>query len=432
MAPSYWRSIIGPLGTLALVSALYAFERYVASVPNPGAITFVAVVFSAYIGGLTAGLVSAMISIAYAAVSFSIPGELLHFRPDNLARLYVLMVATPAIALMVGLVKAQAKRALQREHDARAEVEDANAELSALRSALDRLDYGIILLDRELRAVFINRAFRTLWRLPDEFADRKPAFIGLMYHGRDTGAYAVHPKEMDAYVAKRAASVRAGDETPLDIRLTNGDVICVRCKVLPEGGRMLTYANVTTRAQQADELKQLATHDGMTSLYNRYQFLQLADGEWGRFKRYGRPLSLLTLDIDLFKSINDRHGHAAGDRVIVRVAEVCRANKRGSDIVARLGGEEFALLLPETGLEDARLVAERLRKGVADRPVTFDGVAIEVTVSIGVAEANLAFHGIPDLLKQADRALYQAKRTGRNRVCVADPLGGDASSATAA
>ncbi len=167
----------------------------------------------------------------------------------------------------------------------------------------------------------------------------------------------------------------------------------------------------------------------MTTLYNRYQFLQSADGEWGRFKRYGRPLSLLTLDIDNVKSINDRYGHAAGDRVIVQVADCCRA-KRSSDIVARIGGEEFAMLMPETSLAEACAVAERLRKTVAERSIMLDGVPLQVTVSVGVAEAHVDFHGIPDLLKRADQALYEAKRTGRNRICVAGA--GDAGSATAA
>ena len=85
-------------------------------------------------------------------------------------------------------------------------------------------------------------------------ADSKPAFVGLMYHGRDTGAYAVPPDELGAYVARADAMVRAGDETPLDVRLANGEVICVRCKALPEGGRMLSYGDVTARVQHTDEL----------------------------------------------------------------------------------------------------------------------------------------------------------------------------------
>ena len=247
MANSNWRAVLGPVVTVTTVIGIYVCDRYLFTVPNPGAISFLAVVFAAYIGGVTPGLVSAAISVAYAAVHFSLPGQLWQYSPDNLARLYVLAAATPVIALMVGVLQARARAALAREQAERVKVEAANGELLALRSALDHVDYGIVLLDREMRAQFINRAFRDMWRLPDEVADRKPAFVGLMYHGRDTKAYAVRAGEMDAYVAERTALIRAGDERPVDIRLANGEVVCLRCKVLPEGGRMLTYANVTAR-----------------------------------------------------------------------------------------------------------------------------------------------------------------------------------------
>jgi len=272
-----------------------------------------------------------------------------------------------------------------------------------------------------MRAQFINGAFRKIWRLPDEVADRKPAFVGLMYHGRDTKAFAVRPDEVDAFVAERMALIRAGDERPLDLRLANGEVVCLSCKVLPEGGRMLTYANVTARVQLAEELEQLATHDAMTGLYNRRQFTTLAEREWGRFRRYGRPLSLLVADIDYFKSINDTYGHDVGDRAIVQVADIFRSNTRTSDVVARIGGEEFALLLPETGLADACALAERLRETVSACSIIVNGVPVSLTISIGASEARHDINEIADLLRQTDSALYGAKRAGRNRVSVADP-----------
>lgn len=271
MVLSNWRPALGPLVTAATVVGIYFCDRHLFTVPNPGAISFVAVVFAAYIGGVTSGLLSAAISLGYAAVHFSVPGSILQYHPDNLARLYVLAVATPLIALMVGVLQVRAKTALQREQTARTRVEAASMELLALRSALDHIDYGIVLLDDELRAQFINRAFRTTWRLPDDVADRKPAFVGLMYHGRDAKAFAVGPDELDAFVTERTTRIRAGDERPLDIPLANGEVICLRCKVLPEGGRMLTFANVTERVGYAEQLEELATHDSLTGLYKRPQ-----------------------------------------------------------------------------------------------------------------------------------------------------------------
>jgi diguanylate cyclase (GGDEF)-like protein len=164
-----------------------------------------------------------------------------------------------------------------------------------------------------------------------------------------------------------------------------------------------------------DALRDLATHDGLTGLYNRSHFLSLGEAEWERARRYERPLSMLMIDIDLFKLINDQHGHDVGDLVIREVAGACTASTRGADIVARLGGEEFAMLLPETQGADAQLLAERLRKTVADLCIVRQERAIAVTVSIGVSEAR-DLEALSALIKAADIALYEAKRGGRNRV----------------
>jgi diguanylate cyclase (GGDEF)-like protein len=177
------------------------------------------------------------------------------------------------------------------------------------------------------------------------------------------------------------------------------------------------------------ELSRISQTDQLTGLLNRRGFDDEATRALHSAYQASMPAVVFMCDIDHFKSINDRYGHAAGDRVIVQVADGCRA-KRSSDIVARIGGEEFAMLLPETSLAEACAVAERLRKTVAERSIMLDGVPLQVTVSVGVAEAHPDFHGIPDLLKRADQALYEAKRTGRNRICVSGA--GDAGSATAA
>jgi PAS domain-containing protein len=133
----------------------------------------------------------------------------------------------------------------------------ASGQMLALRAALDEIETGVVLLDGDMRAQFINRAFRRMWALPDEVANRKPAFVALMYHGRDTNAYEVASSEMDAYVAERVRLVRSGDPTPLDLRRTNGEVIRMQCAVLPDGGRMLSYTVVTDIVRHADELELL-------------------------------------------------------------------------------------------------------------------------------------------------------------------------------
>jgi PAS domain-containing protein len=133
----------------------------------------------------------------------------------------------------------------RRRRDDQAGTDPVRGELSTLQAALDVVPFGIVVLDAEMRAQVINRAFRKMWRLPDAKADSKPAFVALMYHGRDTRAYDVPASRLDAYVAERVAYVKSGNPTPLDVRLASGDVIRFQCTVLPGCGRMLTYTDVT-------------------------------------------------------------------------------------------------------------------------------------------------------------------------------------------
>jgi diguanylate cyclase (GGDEF)-like protein len=149
--------------------------------------------------------------------------------------------------------------------------------------------------------------------------------------------------------------------------------------------------------------------------------MTLAAVEWSRFQRYYRPLSVLMIDVDHFKSVNDRYGHAIGDQALMAVVNACLEGKRSSDIVGRLGGEEFAMLLPETDLYQARIVADRICKGVAASAVTADGIRFNVTASVGFAAAIVSMSGFEALLNAADQALYQAKDQGRNRIIAWSP-----------
>ena len=178
--------------------------------------------------------------------------------------------------------------------------------------------------------------------------------------------------------------------------------------------------DITQRKQADEQLRILATTDELTSLWNRRYFLDALQREIKRVKRYGQPLSLLMLDIDNFKCVNDEHGHDVGDQVLRGFADSLREHFRENDIPGRLGGEEFAVLLPATDAEGALTVAERFRDYVEDFPVFSTNVAIQITTSIGIAEYDPdVFKEVDDLLIRADRALYQAKNEGRNRTIVA-------------
>lgn len=177
------------------------------------------------------------------------------------------------------------------------------------------------------------------------------------------------------------------------------------------------HADVTERKLLEEEVARQARTDYLTGVFNRRHFMALGGAEIERARRYVSELSILMLDVDAFKRINDRYGHHVGDAVLRKLADGCHSALRSLDVFGRLGGEEFAILLPETGLAAAAEVAERLRLLLADAQVPIEGgQVVRFTVSIGVASMSSPEDSIDTLLNTADRALYAAKHAGRNRV----------------
>ena len=196
--------------------------------------------------------------------------------------------------------------------------------------------------------------------------------------------------------------------------LADGDQITV-------GESILKFiAQDSVEARYHEEIYQLATHDPLTELYNRRHFCELADKEIGRAMRHRRPLTLCIIDVDLFKPINDRYGHISGDDVLRQIGALVRRHARGDDVAARIGGEEFALLLPECTAIDGIAIAERLREAVAAAAFAPGGDARRITVSIGVAALSAEHDSRSALMAAADAALYRAKSEGRNRVRAED------------
>lgn len=173
--------------------------------------------------------------------------------------------------------------------------------------------------------------------------------------------------------------------------------------------------------RQREAMRQLATTDALTGIANRRQLMDIGEREFARARRYGHPLSVLMVDIDKFKSINDGWGHPTGDRVIQELARLLMALARHQDVGGRLGGEEFAVILPVTDAGGAKVIAERLRVAVekTDTVRVDDGAVVAFTVSIGVVALGTDEKTFDAMLQRADKALYQAKQNGRNRVVMA-------------
>jgi diguanylate cyclase (GGDEF)-like protein len=235
-------------------------------------------------------------------------------------------------------------------------------------------------------------------------------------------AWAIHLPALLTCVASLARSIwvlnQPVEQMNIDGQLHHSPWIGLGMLLALAGVHFAFAGMQLTRMSRA--LVHLSRHDSLTGLLNRRAALDWLQIEWQRWRRQGEPLHLLMLDLDHFKRVNDQHGHAAGDAALVRVAEVLRATVRGTDLAARIGGEELMVALPGTSAEAAALVAERLRVGIAGQVLWSASGAVDLSVSIGVAAAVWDDASLSQWMERADAALYRAKQAGRNRVVFAD------------
>lgn len=187
-----------------------------------------------------------------------------------------------------------------------------------------------------------------------------------------------------------------------------------------EAFRRRRFLDILDEENMRNELVRMASIDELTGIWNRRKFLDLAENEAERYTRYQRPYSLMMIDLDFFKTVNDRFGHLSGDTALRQFAEIVRGQIRGMDIFGRLGGEEFGIVLPETGIQEALALGERICKTLYSTDIKIsDGRSVRITSSIGLAEACPAYKTLDDVISAADTALYRAKEKGRNCMEVA-------------
>jgi PAS domain-containing protein len=239
-----WRAISGPALTAAIALLAILLDRYI-HVPSPAPLFVCIVALAGSLSGLASAMTSAAVAVIGAALFFLAHRALPGYAAADLVRLGLLAVTTAGTAAITGLMRERLLGTFAAERQ-------SHATAARLSAALDQFDIGIVLLDAETRAEFINRAFRDYFALPDEVADGKPPFIALMYHGRDTGAFELPEDELGTFIAQRMEMVRIGDATPINIALRNGEVLRFVCAVLPDGGRMLGYTPVTDLVRHTD------------------------------------------------------------------------------------------------------------------------------------------------------------------------------------
>ncbi len=200
------------------------------------------------------------------------------------------------------------------------------------------------------------------------------------------------------------------EEVLEETSLRSGDFVKVGGAIF----KFLSGGNIETLYHE--EIYQLTIVDGLTQINNKRYLMEFLEREMGRCHRYNRALSLIMIDVDHFKNVNDTHGHIAGDFVLREVAQRVKQRIRKEECFARYGGEEFAIVMPESGPDNARRFAEKLRKIVADHSFVFEGKEMSVTISLGVADMTAEMTEPAQFIKAADENLYEAKKAGRNQV----------------
>ena len=304
----------------------------------------------------------------------------------------------------------------------------APASLSDL--VVERVGFGIFVLDRDMNVLMWNRFMQDHSGLSAEQVVGKSIFASFPELPRvwltrklesvfQLGSFAFSSWEQRPYLFKFdhdrpiTGGVDFMQQDCTFMPLTREREVVAVCVTISD----VTHVSIVQREREeaVAKLQEYADRDGLTGISNRRFFEARLRDEYTRWQRYGGDMSVLLFDLDHFKKINDQFGHGVGDTVLREMAQRVAQVVRVQDTFGRFGGEEFALLLPCTPLEDAMQVAEKIRHTIGDAPVDVQGVSVPVTASVGGAAARVGVPNYDVLINEADAALYSAKRQGRNR-----------------
>ena len=286
-------------------------------------------------------------------------------------------------------------------------VEDEPSSATILAAILDTLGETRVARDAE-EALAVLGTF-----VPDTI------LLDISLPGQDGHALLAHIRELPQMRSVPVIFVTASNKVDDQIRGLDQGALDYIVKPVEPNVLLAKMKLHLQRLAEERRMRRLADHDDLTGLHNRRRFLEILGGEIERARRYDRALSLLAMDLDHFKAINDNHGHDVGDLVLQAVGKVLQERLRNADLSGRLGGEEFGILLPETGHDGGLCVAEKLRNDVAALKVCTQDSAVALTASFGLATYRPG-DTLDSLRKRSDEALYASKAGGRNRVTADD------------
>ncbi len=305
----------------------------------------------------------------------------------------------------------EAERALREyQQSLERQVRERTIELESselrYRQLLDLTPTAIAVLSPELELIYVNTTFSALFGYSAAHFTEDQSFVSLLCKTETQAEF------------KQFLSSGYGVEKDFELRTLHAEHLFVQASVntIPEA-LVVSFADITVRKKTESKLFNLSQRDELTGLFNRRHFVQVLDRELAGHRRDDLPLSLIILDIDHFKDVNDTWGHLAGDGVLKELAQRIADQVRGQDLFFRIGGEEFAVIMPDTNIEQGKNVAERLRTTIEQQAFRWGDASFSLTISLGLTTAMAAAADSDSFFNTADARLYEAKEAGRNRVC---------------